>query len=119
MSAVPSSPLLTHHMGDVSVVEFLDTSVLDQLAIERIQHALEDLVAKSGLPKLVISFENVKHISSAMLGVLVSLNKSVAAKGGQIRLAGLNKNIADVFKMTKLDKVMKLYDSSEKALVKF
>ena len=119
MSAAPGSPLMTHRMGDVQVVEFLETSVLDQLAIERIRRAIADLVDKTGVPKLVISFENVRHISSAMLGVLVSVNKSASAKGGQIRLAGLNDNIAQVFKMTKLDKVMKIYDSSEKALVKF
>jgi anti-sigma B factor antagonist len=118
MSSPSSSTLLVQRMDDVRIIEFTDTAILDQGRIEQIHQELLAIVAV-GVPKIILSFENVQHISSAMLGVLMSLHKQIKAAGGEMRLAAISKNIAEVFKLTKLDKMLKIYRSTDQAMVKF
>lgn len=119
MSTSGQSALLIQRMEDVRIIEFTDTAILDQMRIERIQQELEQIVDAAGLPKIILSFENVQHISSAMLGTLMSLHRKIHAAGGELRLAAINKNIYEVFKLTRLDKMLKIYKSTDQAMVKF
>lgn len=119
MSSSNQSALLIQKMEDVRIIEFTDTAILDQVRIERIHNELREIVEAAGLPKLILSFENVQNISSAMLGVLMSLNKQVAKAGGEMRLAHISKSIAEVFSLTRLDKMLKIYKSTDQAMVKF
>lgn len=117
--AQPNSGLMVQKTGDVHVVEFLDSSILDQANIERIHAELRGLVEKAGHPKFVISFENVSFISSAVLGVLLSLQKTIKKAGGELRLSHIGPKIGEVFRITNLDKVVKVYATTDEALVKF
>jgi anti-sigma B factor antagonist len=119
MSMPIESPLLLQRMGDVIIIEFTESSILDQSKIDRLHQEMQTIIEKSGLPKLILSFENVQHISSAMLGVLMSLNKQVKAMGGEMRLAAISSSIMEVFKITRLDKLLKIYRSTDQAMVKF
>ncbi|MCC6578849.1 MAG: STAS domain-containing protein, partial [Phycisphaeraceae bacterium] len=55
----------------------------------------------------------------AMLGTIMSLNKKVKGMSGEIRLAAIDKQLMEVFKLTRLDKVLKIYPKTDDALVKF
>lgn len=114
-----SDLLMIQRMGEVHIIELLQSSMLDQHVIDRTRDGIMDVVEKSGTFKVVISFENVTHLASAMLGVLMELNKTVKEHKGQIRLASLQPNIREVFNLTALDKVLKIYDTTDKAMVKF
>jgi anti-sigma B factor antagonist len=105
--------------ADVCVVDFVDTSIIDSTKIEKIKTELEGLADKMGHPKIVLSFDGVTHLASAMLGVLMSVNKKVNSMKGELRLTHLSQMIAEVIKITKLDKVLKIYPTTEKALEKF
>lgn len=106
-------------MGDVQVVEFLERSMLDQLAVERVAGALDDAFESAVTPKLVIDFHKVTNISSAMLGVLINLNKKAREAKGEVRLACVSRDVRKVFKITRLDKLIKIYDSPDRALLSF
>lgn len=119
MSQPGQSAVLIQHMGDVRIIEFIESAILDQLKIDRIHQELQTIIEKCGLPKIILSFENVQHVSSAMLGVLMSLNKQIKAGGGELRLVGINGNIMEVFKLTRLDKLLGIYKTVDQAMVKF
>jgi len=119
MSNGASGALIVQRMADIHIVEFMETNILDQLMIERIKEELLDLVDRAGHPKIIISFDNVKHISSAMLGTLMAVNKRVKDAKGEVRLTGINDQLMDVFKLTRLDKVLKIFKSVEDATRKF
>ena len=120
MALTPSpAGLIIQRMADIYIVEFVQSSILDQVQVEKIRVELSDLVNKSGQPKMVVSFENVTGVSSAVLGILMSLNKAIGAKKGELRLAKVGPSIAPVFKITKLDKILKIYASYEDAIKKF
>lgn len=118
---VPAAPsqLMVQRLADVSVIEFMQSALLDQASVDRIHRELDAIVAAQEVPKLVISFEGVKHISSAMLGVLIAMHRKTTAKHGGLRLASIPASIFEVFKITNLHKMLKIYDNTDKALLKF
>ncbi len=115
----PSSSLIIQRFADISIIEFLDVNVTNPVAIERIRQELETHIVRVGQPKLVVSFANVKYLSSAMIGVIMALHKKITAAQGGLRLANVSPMIMEVLKLTRLDKVLKIFDSTDKALVNF
>lgn len=114
-----SKGMMIQKFGDVHIIEFLEANILDQVRIENIRVELDALVEKSSPPKLLLSFEHVTHISSAVLGVLMSLDKKAKSKKGEIRLAHISPGIRQVFTITKLDKLLKIFPTTEEAMLKF
>ena len=70
-------------------------------------------------PKVLISFQNVDHLSSAALGTLITINNKIKGKDGQLRLAEIDPQIYEVFVITKLNKLFQIFDSSEQAMASF
>src|ERR1051325_3984955 len=65
---------ITDHAPDISLVVFSDRKILDEMCIHEIQEQLNQIVAtKAG--NMVLSFKNVEHLSSAALGMLITLKK--------------------------------------------
>ena len=52
---------------------------------------------------MLISFDNVDHLSSAALGTLITIDKAVKERGGKLRLSDIDKQIYEVFVLTKLN----------------
>ncbi len=103
----------------VSVVEFADRKILDELCISEIREELFKLVADSDGIKLLLSFKTVEHLSSAALGALITLNNQVAERNGTLKLSDITPQIYEVFKITRLNKLFDIYDSMEEALGSF
>ena len=118
MSA-PDSRLRVSKKNDVTVVEFVDRNILDEANIAQIGEEIGDLVAADNTPKLLISFEQVDHLSSAALGALITINNKVKAKDGQLRLANINDQILEVFKITRLDRLFQIHPGTEESMSSF
>ncbi|HTO94878.1 MAG TPA: STAS domain-containing protein [Bacteroidota bacterium] len=69
--------------------------------------------------KLLIDLGGVTYLNSTAIGVLVSSHASYSRKGWHIKLCGMNKNITNIFVITKLTLVFDVYDSREEALKSF
>ena len=83
--------------NDVCVARFSDRKILEEFAIQEIEGELVGAVEATECIKLLLNFENVEHLSSAALGVLIKLNQKVAERKGRLVLAGINPNIFEVF----------------------
>ena len=106
-------------IGDVTVVNFVDRKILDEQNIQVIGEQLFSLVDESGRRKVLLNFHNVEYLSSAALGKLITLNKKVRGVSGQLRLCNIKSEIKEVFTITKLDKVLQIYENEEAALESF
>ena len=73
----PSSHLRIKRTDDVSIVEFADRKILEELSIQEIGEELHQVVEAEPGIKLLLDFRNVDHLSSAALGMLITLNKRV------------------------------------------
>lgn len=114
-----SERLAIQRLADIFIVDFMEKRIVDQLAIAQINESLKEVVEKAGCPKIVLNFANVSHISSAMIGVVMTIHKVSKKAGGEVRLAAINDSIMTVFKLCKIDKMMKIFPDVDKATVKF
>lgn len=117
----PTGPsrLRVKQQKDVTQVEFIDRNILDESNIQQIGDEITDLVESAPSPKLLISFSNVDHLSSAALGTMITINNKIKLKKGQLRLANIDPQIYEVFKITKLDKLFQIHDTTDAALASF
>lgn len=104
--------------GIVSI-EFLDRNILDEANIQKIGEEIGRIVDDQNPPRILINFENVDHLSSAALGTLITINNKVGAKSGQLRLAGIDPQIYEVFVITKLHKLFKIHETVDEAVKSF
>ncbi|MBU0640826.1 MAG: STAS domain-containing protein [Planctomycetes bacterium] len=115
----PSSHLRIKRSNGVSVVEFADRKILEELSIQEIGEELARLVEAEPAIKLLLDFRQVDHLSSAALGMLITLNKRIQEQSGTLKLSEINRQIFEVFKITRLDRVFDIYDTTDEALGKF
>jgi anti-sigma B factor antagonist len=103
-------------VGEVTVVSFVDKKILDEQNIQIIGEQLFDLVDNQGKKKILLNFGNVEFLSSAALGKLITLNKKVQTSGGKLGMCKIAKEIMEVFLITKLDKLFKIYPDEQAGL---
>ena len=99
--------LLTRKDGDILVVYFQDVSIIDEARIAGLGEELLELV-KSENEKIVVNFENVSFMSSAMIGKLIHFSTRCNDEKVKLRLCNINDNVMQVFTLMNLQKVFKI-----------
>lgn len=115
----PSTHLKIKRSERVSVVEFADRKILEELSIQEIGEELDRLVESEPGIRLLLNFRNVDHLSSAALGMLITLNKKVKEQNGALKLSDINRQIFEVFKITRLNKIFDIHDTADEAMSGF
>ncbi len=69
----------------------------------------------AGHNKIVLDLKKVKFIDSSGLGALISSLKSLD-DGGQLVLCNVAKTVMNLFKLTRMDLVFKIFGSTQKAV---
>ena len=112
----PQAPIRVSTVGGATKVEFTESRITDAVMIQLIGEAVLKLVDGQSAPRLILSFAGVEHMSSAALGVLITVNSRVKARNGQLRLCDIAKSIFEIFKITKLDKLFQTFPTLDQAL---
>jgi anti-sigma B factor antagonist len=84
--------------------------------------AIKNTITKllqDGNKKLIIDLGSVDYLNSTALGVLVSGHTSYSKSGGKIKLCNVNKNIQNIFVITKLTLVFDVFESQKEAIASF
>lgn len=115
----PSSHLKIKQANGVSMVEFADRKILEELSIQEIGEELTRLVDEQQGIRLLLNFKNVDHLSSAALGMLITLNKKVKERSGELKLSDINRQIFEVFKITRLTRMFEIHDTADEAIAGF
>lgn len=72
-----------------------------------------------GYERLIIDLSNVTYLNSTAIGVLVSAHTSYSRRGWQVKLCGVNKNITNIFVITKLTLVFDVLETRDQAVKSF
>ena len=104
---------------NITIASFLDIAMLDETSVKKLGDELETLIKGRDKITLVIDFSNIEFVSSAVLGRLVKVRKIIKSKDGKLALCSMKKDLKQVFKVTKLDRVLKIYDDRDKAIKSF
>jgi len=65
---------------------------------------------------IIVNFEKVIYVDSSFLGALVASLKHAIPNNADIVVAGLNKDISDLFQLIRLDKAFKIYSTPQQAI---
>jgi len=105
--------------GDVTIVRFKDSDILDQINIQEIGEELNAVVAGTPNVKLIVDFQGVEYLSSTALGKLITLKRKVEAAKGKLRLTAIKPEIMEVFRITRLDTIFDIKKDVTEALEQF
>jgi anti-sigma B factor antagonist len=66
--------------------------------------------------ELIIDLDAVKYIDSSGIATMVEALQLANKSKTQFKVAGLSKNVLEVFELVKLEKVFNIYDTVDEAL---
>lgn len=104
---------------DVLVIYFNESKILDEAKIQQIHNELNEQLDEVPNGKLLLNFQNVSFMSSAMIGKIILLNKKCKASDVKFKLCNISDNVMEVFKLMRLNKVLDISKDEEKALASF
>lgn len=111
-----SKNLLISNQEGVTVVSFVHSKLLDETNIHELGENLLKLIEIDPNIKMVINFDSVEYLSSAVLGKLMAIHKKVSVGKGKVVLCGIVPNVLEVFKITKLDKLFNIESDIKSSL---
>jgi anti-sigma B factor antagonist len=92
---------------DITVIEISGKVALGRES-GQIEHMLVEAL-QQGERKIIFDLSGVNHIDSTGIGIIAYCFGKVTQAGGQLRIAGARGPVMEVFKITRLDTVVKFY----------
>ena len=111
--------LVARAVGNVVVIYFVDSKILEEMQIKWLGVELYDIVEKQGRSSILISFQNVERFSTALLGKLVCLKKKAVEADGTVKLCCIPPAVMEIFSVTGLDAAFKIFDDEQAAIKNF
>lgn len=103
--------------GNIVVLELKGNYVGGQ-ETDDLRDSIKKLSDEGNL-KLVIDLGEVSYLNSSALGVLIAAHANYAKRGGKIKLCQLNKNLENLFVITKLSLIFDSYPNQVEAIASF
>lgn len=100
--------------GQIGIIE-VKGSLVGGEETDELRSAVADFV-EQGNKKLVIDLSKVTYLNSTAIGVLVSAHTTYSRNKGQVKICGINKNINNIFVITKLTLVFEVCETREEAI---
>jgi len=119
MSQGPRRLLRLENVDGITVVSFVDNKIVTEEQIQEVGEQLYSLVEDEGHKNILLNFGNVQYLSSAALGKIITLKKKVSAVKGKLKLCCIQKDLLEVFRITRLDHVFEIYSEEQEAIDKF
>jgi anti-anti-sigma factor len=88
---------------------------LDAVTAPQFGKQLQEVI-DGGSTRVVVDFQELVYISSAGIRELIAPAKLLEQKGGQFCVANLSANVASVFTMCCLDRVLQIHGTVPQAL---
>jgi len=101
------------HIGHIHT-----TSMLDAVNVSQFGKELDEFVKKHDNIHLLLDFEGVLYLSSAVLSELLNAQERCETTGGGLRLCSVNEEIMKVFQISSLDQVFVIYNCDVREAIK-
>jgi anti-anti-sigma factor len=66
--------------------------------------------------KIVLDMDKVNYVSSMVIGFLIKVSDEIEKGEGKFALCNVNKAIIDVFKISRVELVLNIFDNTQKAI---
>ena len=111
--------LLTRTHEDILIAYFQDARIIDETRIQSLGEELSELVTDPRYEKIILNFQNVSFMSSAMIGKLILFGKKCKAADIGLRFCNINENVEQVFEVMNLGKVFEVSKYEDNAIDSF
>jgi anti-anti-sigma factor len=117
---MPDKPSLLQVMerDGVKLARLRADAILEEAQVEALGRAFDSLVEMPG-QRVVLSFLGVRYLTSLALGKLIYLHKRLAEMHGELRLADIDPHLYEVFAITHLDRMFRIFEREDEALASF
>ena len=107
-------------IDDYTVIEFITPSLMDPLVLESTAQALYKIIDEEDHRKIIMDFEKVQYLSSQAIGIVLQLNKKLAAlKNSKFVLCGVGPKLMELLKITRLDRILTIKPTQHEAIKVF
>jgi anti-sigma B factor antagonist len=113
------SSLRTEIKDDVLVVYITASKILENAKIQQIGQELTQLAEQNPGGKVVLNFQEVKFMSSAMINNIVNFHRKCGKSDIKLKLCDISKDVMEVFNLMKLHKLLDIQKNEEKAIASF
>lgn len=111
--------LSTTTNGEILTVYFRHARVVEETVIQQMSAELLALIDKTTETNVLLDFGHVEFLSSSALGALIKLNKKCKESKIILKLCNIRSDILQVFKITRLDKLLAIYPDADAAYEAF
>ncbi len=105
--------LSKYQEGNVIVIIIEGNLLLPDL--EKPRKFVKSCIDDESVNKIIFDLSNVDFIDSAGIGFIVSVFKSIKTRNGKFALAGVKHKPKEVLKLTRIDKIIPIFDNVEMA----
>jgi anti-sigma B factor antagonist len=102
----------------ITLISFKAAAIVDERVIRIISDELLRL-QQTGCRFILLDFSDVRHMSSSILATLITLHKRLTEAKGRLALSSLKPDIAKVFQVTHLDRILTIYPDLNTARLQF
>jgi len=81
-----------------------------------LKSSMEKAISEFQHRKIVLNMKDLTYINSSGIGILVKILKETKSAGKILHMCCLQPTIFEVFKITNLNQIFKIFDSEEEAL---
>ena len=78
-----------------------------------------DMVMKKGKKNILLNMKDLNYIDSVGIGSIIRFAKWVGKIGGALKIAEMQSNIRQVFRLLSYDQILLIYDSASEAIESF
>lgn len=107
----------TRQIGDITLLDISGRITLGEGNV-MLREIVRDLADK-GSKRIVLNLGEVTYIDSSGVGELVKTHTTIRNKGGELKLANLNKRVHDLLQMTRLASVFDIQKDEAGAIKSF
>ncbi|MEK7664249.1 MAG: STAS domain-containing protein [Patescibacteria group bacterium] len=104
------------HVGDITIVSFLDKEIDEEHRVQQIANYLAELVEEKGERKILLNFTGVEYLDEIGLGMLIAFRKKVDRTRSRLIMYGISDEVREKLLTAKLDKIFAITQDEQTAL---
>lgn len=109
--------LVRKEVEDIVIISFEESTILDDTNAARFKTKLMGILGEG--KSVLIDFSNMNLISSSGMGALVAISALANEKKVKFGFYGLSTNLMNLFKVTKLYMIFKIFKDQDEAMDAF
>ncbi len=78
-----------------------------------------DVIYANDADNVVLNLSHLNFVDSSGLGSFLSILRLLHSRGGELKLAGMNKSIRTMFELVSMHKIFEIYETTHEAVKSF